>query len=172
MGGGRGAKGPDGRLGNAGPAGERGRAGRSGQRGTPGPKGDDFHYKISGPTKFAIGLGGDKGLVYSSLKGMFMQHSENPCQIRFVQKVSKKGKSNMPGIISGYFGNVGFGTRTARKALHVKDQCTNKNDAKCADRKGPIILSASWRNVLMSKVKNTYYDMIGSYTNWAGGKSN
>jgi hypothetical protein len=74
-------------------------------------------------------------------------------------------------MIAGYFGNIGVGTRTPSKKLEIDDKCIFKQDTKCATRKGQLMLSASWRNTLMSKVKTTYYDMIGSYANWAKGKS-
>jgi hypothetical protein len=77
----------------------------------------------------------------------------------------------MPGTIAGYYGNVGIGTRRPERMLHVKHQCTSKNDAECVDRSGQIMLAASWRNVLMSRIKNINYDIIGSYANWAQGKS-
>jgi hypothetical protein len=109
--------------------------------------------------------------MYSGATGMAFEHSENPCQIRFVQKISQKGKSSNPGILAGYFGNIGIGTRTPLKKLQVNDMCTAKADAECANRKGQILMSASWRNVLMSKIQTTNYDMIGAYTNWGGGKS-
>jgi hypothetical protein len=157
-------------MGNAGEAGHRGRVGKAGKAGPTGPKGDDFKYEIDGAKQFAVGLGGAKGMMYSDNSGIKLEHSENPTQIRFVQKQSQSGKSTNPAIIAGYFGNLGIGTRTPYKKLHVKDLCT-KPDAECADRKGQIMMSASWRNVLMSKIGKTNYDMIGAYTNWAKGRS-
>jgi len=109
-------------------------------------------------------------MMYSSANGLSLQHNESPCQIRFVQKVARPDRSNMPAIIAGYFGNLGIGIVMPEKELHVNDQCINP-DAECANRKGPLLISASWRNVIMSKVQSVYYDMIGGYTNWAQAES-
>jgi len=166
-----GRQGPKGPTGKPGPVGSTGRVGKAGSAGPIGAKGRQFKYSITGPAKFAVGLGGDRGLIYSSQNGMFFEHTENPCQIRFVQKISQQGKSTQPGIVAAYRGNIGIGTRVPQRKLHVEDRCTKKQDAECSNRKGQIMLSASWRNTLMSKMKTTNYDMIGSYVNWAKGRS-
>jgi len=165
-----GAKGPAGPAGQAGRKGDYGRKGQAGPEGPIGPLGDDFKYKLAGPAAFAIGLGGDRGLMYSKSQGLNLEHSENPCQMRFIQKQMQDGQSTVPAILAGSNGNIGVGIEDPEKALHVQDECT-KTDAECANRKGPLMLSASWRNVVVSKVQDVHYDMIGAYTNWGKGTS-
>lgn len=165
-----GAKGPVGPAGQAGKTGDHGTEGLAGQDGPQGPKGANFKYDLIGPSAFAVGLGGDRGMIHTGTKGLTFEHSESACQIRFVQKMRKEGKSEVPGIISGFKGNIGVGTTQPEKELHVMDNC-KKTDAECANRDGPLMLSASWRNVVMAKVQDSHYDMIGAYTNWAKGTS-
>jgi len=165
-----GAKGPVGPNGQAGGKGMHGRVGRAGNAGPEGPRGEDFKYEIAGPSAFSIGLGGDRGLISSGVNGFRFEHSEKACQIRFVQKEMQPGRSQAPAIIAGLNGNLGVGTVSPGKMLHVMDQCRG-TDEECANRKGPLLLSASWRNVVMAKVQTKYFDMIGAYTNWAKGVS-
>jgi len=163
----KGQKGNEGEQGVHGSVGEHGKRGVAGKGGPKGPKGPNFAYSITGPTKFSAGIGGDKGLMFSGIKGLVLEHNTNPCQIRFVQKIKQQGKSALPAIIAGLGGRLGIGVVTPEKDLHIMDQCISENDDQCANRKGPLLLSASWRNTVMSKVGNSYYDMIGAYTNWA-----
>jgi len=163
-----GEPGPEGPEGKAGAAGLRGIPGGPGVHGTKGPVGSTYAYKVTGPDKFAVGFGGKDGLLMSSANGLQLAHTTVPCQIRFVQKAEKSGQKTDAGVIAGYFGNVGIGTRTPFLELHVKDECKTPNDSTCSDRDGQVMIeSPDNRNVLMSKVQSAHYELIGHYPKWS-----
>ena len=64
-------------------------------------------------------------------------------------------------------GNLGIGTDTPYKKLHVKDHCIMPNENDCSLRPGQIALESPFRNVLMVQNRDVYFDLIGSYPMWS-----
>ena len=180
-----GVNGPTGIRGPIGKAGDMGVAGYVGQVGERGPPGATFAYTgilqlphcgvmagclATGPDGLTVGEGGDEGLMSSGQNKLTLEHSDAPVQIQFVQKKLKEGQSTLPGKIAGFYGNIGVGTETPYKRLHVKDKCIMPDDNDCSERHGQIALDSPFRNALMVQNRDVHYDLIASYPQWSQGK--